>query len=364
MSNALAAAFAFAALVVLLAGGPAARAADPPRPYRRGVNVAGLEFAHSTNEDPGRHGTRYWGNSERTYEYFARKGLDLFRVPFLWERLQPRLSGPLDEDYLKLIKNNADWAAKHGGQVVLDLHNYARYSMVIDGKPTSCVIGATVAGKVRVRVEDFCDVWVRLSNEFKGHPGVYAYGLMNEPHDMGESSWKTISQAALDAIRKNGDRTLVLVCGDCWGNAQGWEQKNGGPWIHDPANNFAYEAHSYWDHNTSGAYQKSYDEELARDPQLRERGARHLADFVGWCRKHGVRGFLGEYGVPPDPRWLEVLDRFLAALDEAGMDGTYWAAGEWWWGYFMSVQPDENYTKDKPQLAVLLKHLPNRASAR
>jgi hypothetical protein len=46
------------------------------------------------------------------------------------------------------------------------------------------------------------------------------------------------------------------------------------------------------------------------------------------------------------------------------MDGTYWAAGEGWWGYFMSVQPDENYTKDKPQLAVLLKHLPNRASAR
>lgn len=320
--------------------------------------VAGLEFGHCTNEDPGIHGQRYWANSERTYEYFTQKGIDLFRVGFRWERLQPKLSGPLDEGYLDLIRKNVEWAAKHGGQVVLDLHNYARYTMVVDGKPMGLVIGASHGGKVYVTVEDFCDVWVRLSKEFKGHKGIYAYGIMNEPHDMGTSSWKAISQAAVEAIRKNGDDTLILICGDHWGNAQGWEQKNGSPWIKDPANNFAYEAHSYWDHNTSGTYQKSYDEELKLDPDLPNRGVRHLTDFTGWCRKHGVRGFIGEFGVPGgDPRWLEVMDRALSVLDEAGMDSTYWAAGEWWGGYFMSIQPDENFTKDKPQLAILLKHL-------
>jgi len=39
-------------------------------------------------------------------------------------------------------------------------------------------------------------------------------------------------------------------------------------------------------------------------------------------------GFIGEYGVPDsDPRWLTVLDTFLAYLDANGVGGTYWAGG-------------------------------------
>jgi uncharacterized protein (TIGR03437 family) len=53
---------------------------------------------------------------------------------------------------------------------------------------------------------------------------------------------------------------------------------------------------------------------------------------------------------------MEVLARFLAALDDAGMDGAYWAAGEWWGDYALSVQPRDNFTVDRPQLATLLAH--------
>ena len=58
------------------------------------------------------------------------------------------------------------------------------------------------------------------------------------------------------------------------------------------------------------------------------------------------------------------MDRFLAALVEAGMDGTYWAAGEWWGGYAMSIQPGDNYRKDKPQMTVLMRHLQAPAAER
>jgi endoglucanase len=71
-----------------------------------------------------------------------------------------------------------------------------------------------------------------------------------------------------------------------------------------------------------------------------------------------VEGFLGEYGVPDtDSRWLPILDDLLTALDDAGFHGTYWAAGEWWGGYPLSVQPRGDFNADRPQMAVLERHL-------
>jgi uncharacterized protein (TIGR03437 family) len=55
---------------------------------------------------------------------------------------------------------------------------------------------------------------------------------------------------------------------------------------------------------------------------------------------------------------MTVLDNFLTSLDSAGFDGTYWAAGEWWGTYPLSVQPDDDFTVDRVQLAVLARHLP------
>jgi uncharacterized protein (TIGR03437 family) len=52
-----------------------------------------------------------------------------------------------------------------------------------------------------------------------------------------------------------------------------------------------------------------------------------------------------------------VLGRFLDALDDAGMDATYWAGGEWWGDYPLSVHPSGDFLQDRPQLAVLLDHL-------
>ena len=43
---------------------------------------------------------------------------------------------------------------------------------------------------------------------------VIIFGLMNEPHDMGQSSWKSISQTSVDAIRKIDKWTTLLVAGD------------------------------------------------------------------------------------------------------------------------------------------------------
>jgi endoglucanase len=324
-------------------------------PYFRGVNLAGAEFGE--DRLPGAYGRDYTYNGENTFRYFCSKGLNLFRVCLRWERLQPALRGPLDPENVGYLRQNIDWARTYGGQVIIDIHNFGRY-----GEYT---IDNLYGGRFRVSTLDFADLWTRLSSEFQREPGIYAYGLMCEPHDMGEADWKTISQTALVAIRDNGDGRLVLVPGDSWSSAERWVRTHGqSGWIADPAGNFAYEAHEYFDSDHSGGYTLSYDDELAREPRLATIGRARLQPFLDWCEAIGVRGFLGEYGVPDtDPRWLAVLDDFLSALDDAGLGGTYWAAGEWWGDYALSVQPGGDFDIDRPQTAVLVRHLGSGFSA-
>jgi endoglucanase len=340
--------------------------------YMRGVNIQGLDACYSVKTaDPSvghfaisneYTGSLQWGdytkNSESTYQYFASKGLNLFRVAFRWERLQPTLSGPLDPVYLGYIKENVAWAKKYGGKVVLAMKNNARYNMVLDGVTVECIIDQSYDGEIMVSTADFSDVWRRLSAAFKGESAVYAYGLENEPHHMGTSNWKAISQAAVSAIRANGDGKLISVAGDGWSNAKGWTKYNPQPWITDPSNNIVYEAHLYFDFNTSGEYSKTYDEEAATDLNITNRGVTWVAAFLKWCDTYHVKGYIGEYGVPTrgDPRWLVVMDNFLIALDKAYMPATYYAAGERLGTFGLSIQPTNNFTTPKPQLAILLNH--------
>jgi endoglucanase len=256
---------------------------------------------------------------------------------------------------LKRLQTAVGWARKHRGEVVLDVHNYGRYCLRRDGKKQECVIDEKAGRTVPVSRDHFADLWRRLSEVFRDEPAVVAYGLMNEPHDMGSSDWKGISQAAVDAIRGGKDRKQILVAGDGWSNAHRFGEVNGSrAWIKDPADRVVYEAHCYFDEDCSGHYKLDYDKELARDARLENRGEERLRPFVRWCRANRVRGFLGEFGIPAgDERWEKVLARFLRALDDAGMDGCYWAAGEWWGDYPLSLQPRHDFKLAAPQLRVL-----------
>jgi hypothetical protein len=64
----------------------------------------------------------------------------------------------------------------------------------------------------------------------------------------------TKSLAELQEFNARGDRTLVMVPGYNWSAVAGWVQTHPEPWIEDPAGNFRYEAHDYWDEDSSGEY--------------------------------------------------------------------------------------------------------------
>src|SRR4051812_38842565 len=70
----------------------------PPLLSLRGVSLSGAEFAGSVI--PGTYGSDYTYPTHDEVDYFVAKGMTILRIPFLWERLQPALSGPFDDTQL------------------------------------------------------------------------------------------------------------------------------------------------------------------------------------------------------------------------------------------------------------------------
>ena len=331
---------------------------DPVSSIQCGVSLSGAEFGTDkvgfSNETPGIFGRDYTYNTERSVQYFCERGASLLRLPIRWERIQPRLGEPLDELELARLRVAIGWASKHNGRVIIDIHNFGRYVLVRNGRPRACAIDEEVRGENLVTREHFVDLWRRLSLAFRDEPTIYAYGLMNEPHDMGKSNWKAISQAAVDAIRGGNDFHRILVAGDGWSKAHRFEEANGSAaWIRDSANNIAYEAHCYFDRDGSGRYANSYEEESGADADLVGRGERRVQSFAQWCARNGVRGFVGELAVPAaDSRWQPGLERALAAMKRAGLEGCYWGGGEWWGDHPLSIQPTAGFRTPSPLMAI------------
>ncbi len=314
-----------------------------------GVNLAGAEFFHQKMEGVGRLNKDYHYPTTRELDYWASKGMMLIRLPFKWERLQREVNGPLSTDELEYIRYLLREADRRGMQLLLDMHNYGRRNY----KGKNRIIGDTLLPA------HFGQAWAAIACALKDEPGLYGYGLCNEPHDMLDSCpWVEIAQVAIDSIRSTDRQTAIVVAGNTWSSAERWPYINQGlENLRDPSDNIIYEAHCYFDSDASGIYRKGYDEEKAY-PTV---GVDRVRPFVEWLKRHHKRGLIGEYGVPADdPRWLECLDLFLGYLAENGVQGTYWAAGARWNKYILGVHPENDYTEDRPQVSVMTKYKTTR----
>jgi endoglucanase len=327
------------------------------REARFGVNLSGAEFGSSL---PGTFGTHYTYPTPAGLDYYRAKNRTLIRLPFKWERMQHAPNAPLDQGELSRLRGVLRAAHERGMHIILDVHNYGRYTFNGEEKGGSHIIGSE-----RLPYAAFADFWNRLAAAVKDEPGVWAYGLMNEPHDMGDPErWPRAAQAAVDAIRRIDGKTIILVPGDSWSSARRWRSVSEAlnEKVRDPRNNLIFEAHCYFDKDQSGTYAKGYDEE-GGSPDV---GVDNVRPFVEWCREKNVRGLVGEYGVPDtDARWLVTLDRFLAYLQANNISATYWAGGPWWGKYPLSIEPaDARSTApagaakaaqpiDRPQMLVL-----------
>lgn len=303
-----------------------------------GVNLAGAEFGEVASGRLGVFGKDYTYPTAEEVRYFRRKGMNVFRIPFRWERLQPQPGAALDPAEASRLRAVVREVLAAGAVAILDPHNFARY------------YGKTIGGP-DVPISAFADLWAHLAKEFARSDRVW-FGLMNEPHDMPTETWLRAANAALTAIRSAGAKNLVLVPGNHWSGAHSWTTSDNARWmaqVRNPGRHFAYEVHQYLDRDSSGTHAEVVSPTI---------GPERLAAFTAWCRERGAKAFLGETAAPATAEGRAAIRNLLLHLKENSdvwLGFAWWAAGPWWGDSMFSLEPKDG--KDRPQMEYLREFL-------
>jgi aryl-phospho-beta-D-glucosidase BglC (GH1 family) len=330
----------------------------PPAMSRR-LNRLLLHDAYTNelNNDhhlPGDFGTNYKTPTFCEVDYFVSRGMNVIRLPFLWERVQRSLNADLDPQELGRLQDLVNYATARGAHVILDPHNYARYN--------GNRIGTTDAP-----ISAFAGLWSKLATHFMANDYVI-FGLMNEPTQIETSVWKDAANAAIAAIRATGARNLILVPGAAWSGAATWcgpiDPTNGYSDLNsnvmqdiiDNVGPYAFEVHQYLDGHGGST---PYCVDSASAVGL-------LVAFTDWCRANHKNAFLGEFGGSANTQCcisLNAVLTYMCANSDVWLGWTYWAAGPDWGDYILSIEPS-NFTNgicaqqasDRTQMAQVLRN--------
>lgn len=168
-------------------------------------------------------------------------------------------------------------------------------------------------------------------------------------------------QACITAIRNAGDmNSWCVVESDDYAGLHSFTRNFGtDPDVNlglvDPANRIMASFHYYFDPGRGGTYASAWTQALS------DRMAGDILPALQWSQRKGQQVFVGEYGVPPgntasDIAYQGMLNTFLGYLDTYNAHGAYYAGGVQF-SSETTVQPLNNYTTDRPQMAILRAHL-------
>ncbi len=327
-----------------------------------GVNLFGAEFGVSNGNInlPGTYGIHYTYPTSGEVDYFKSKGMNTFRLPFRWERLQRSQfatlhgdgPGPIGE--LDRMDAFVNYATTQGAYVILDPHNFQRYFPDPNNFQSSAqgLVGTDIPNSA------YANFWSKVADHYKNNDKVI-FNLMNEPNTMSTSQLVTSHNEAIMAIRATGAQNLILVPGNQWTGAWAWNETwyNGANSEHmlnivDSANNFAFDVHQYLDSDSSGSSEGIVSETIGRE---------RLVNFTNWLHANNRKGFLGEFAVSENTIGAgigdEAINNMLGYIEsnaDVWLGWTWWAAGPWYTNYFFSLEPLSG--QDRAPLAVLQPH--------
>ncbi|WP_158891895.1 MULTISPECIES: cellulase family glycosylhydrolase [unclassified Pseudomonas] len=331
-----------------------------------GINLAA--HANANQVLPGEAGTHFkWPSRADVRYYVGELGLRLLRFPYALQRATlldstglPVKGGQLDPTFVAKMKTVLGWIREDSNGealVIFDPHHYWRMyrnqTALVDGvrKQTGALLPAGEAAGQGGRWKRLEQVLIDDANgwgaaDLGDHIAsmvttfdesmILGYGLGNEPYASGgalDSLTVTAMEAKVVAdvntmlpiIRKVTSKP-VFICGNQWASARNWATVSGSfaAGIKDPANNWIPEVHGYGDlsGDSSGKYNSG---NLNAFPV--EQVANVFRPAYSYFAAKGLRGFVGETGIPPTDSARAALVR---ALDEAKANGvpvTLWIAG-------------------------------------
>lgn len=307
--------------------------------------------------------TYVWPRPE-SIEYFRNIGAGVIRVPFLWERLQPRLNGGFNPAYLAALDNAVAKITEANMSAVIDPHNYARFCPGNEAKHGDPSGPCEVIGASRVSIADFAEgFWGKLAAHFASCE-LCVFALMNEPYGMSTVLWASVAKQTIQAIRAAGASSqLVLVPGNGWTGAhswmQGWVDKSSAQVSNaqafdnftDPANNWAFEMHQYLDQDSRGASPVCLSATV---------GVEALTNVTAWLEKKGYKAWIGEFAGGNNDLCHTAVDNMLTYMEDhkqAWIGWSWWSAGAWTGTWWNTLEPNTDGSS-RPQLAWLTKYLP------
>ena len=315
-----------------------AQPVESPKGNRfHGVNLNGADFTSSAL--PGVEGRDYGWPTHAEVDYFTAKGVNTFRIGFLWERMQPKANGELDASYAAKLDDLVAYATSHGANVILNPQNFARYY-------------GNLVGSSAVPNAVFADFWRRVSSRYAKNARVM-FNLVNEPNGLPTEQWVSAANSAIAGIRGTSAKNLIHVPGNAWTGAHSWNETWYGTSnakamlsIKDPGNNFVYEVHQYLDTSSGGLNGTCVSKTI---------GSERLAGFVSWLRANGKKGFVGEFAGGNNALCNAAVTDMLTTMEAASdvLEGwLWWGAGpRWSAGYPFAIDPQNG--KDAPQLSLL-----------
>ncbi|PYH43525.1 putative endoglucanase [Aspergillus saccharolyticus JOP 1030-1] len=281
-----------------------------------GSSESGAEFGQANI--PGVLGTDYiWPEADEIKVLFD-AGMNIFRVPFLMERLIPtQLTGTPDATYLADLQATVESITSLGAYAVVDPHNFGRYY-----------------GNIITSTSDFAAFWTTVATVFASNDHVI-FDTNNEYHDEDQTLVLDLNQAAITAIRAAGATSqYIFVEGNSYSGAWTWTTYNTNLVnLTDPSDKIIYEMHQYLDSDGSGTSDSCVSTTI---------GAERVAAATTWLRENGKKAVLGEFAGGANSQCLTAVTGMLDALSAASdvwLGALWWSAGPWWGTYIFSMEP-------------------------
>ncbi|KAE8167804.1 putative endo-beta-1,4-glucanase B [Aspergillus tamarii] len=253
------------------AGGMAEKSLQKKGPVFQwfGSNESGAEFGEKSI--PGTYGADFTFPDPEAISTLAGKGMNIFRIGFLMERLVlGSVTGSFDDEYLHNLTTIVDHVTSAGAYAVLDPHNYGRYN-----------------GQIITATSDFETFWKNVAGRFKSNSQVI-FDTNNEYHDMDQDLVLKLNQAAIDGIRGAGaTEQYIFVEGNSYTGAWKWAEVNDNlKNLNDPQNKIVYEMHQYLDADGSGTAESCVSDTI---------GEERLTSATKWLKDNKKVGVLGEF---------------------------------------------------------------------
>ncbi|KAJ5447015.1 Glycoside hydrolase superfamily [Penicillium cf. griseofulvum] len=281
-----------------------------------GVSESGAEFGPGNT--PGTLDKDYTWPKTSQIKILRDAGMNIFRVPFLMERLVPSsMTGAPDATYMAALKSTVKFITDSGAYAVLDPHNYGRYG-----------------GNIITSTSDFKAFWKTVAKEFASNEKV-VFDTNNEYHDLDQTLVLDLNQAAIDAIRAAGATSqYIFVEGNAWSGAHSWTANNDNlKALTDSEDKIVYEMHQYLDGDSSGTSPSCVSATIGKE---------RLESATAWLQKNHKKGFIGEFAGGVNSVCESAVEGMLSYMSENSdvwMGAEWWAAGPWWGSYMYSLEP-------------------------